>query len=190
MTDHLDALTKDKIELLKRLMIWQADLQMSLSALTFLLEVDNDKKYGFVELRRFKCYETTFVIAYGRTFTKSDGSRHKQLSPKLIGVSLDDEEKEFHERILKARNKKYAHADLDFAHIRLDPIPLKMGEDFSCLVHRVKWDEGLEFIGGMLPYRIQDMISKFQNGLYVKTNDLVEELHDHLPIYLRPDGFD
>ena len=63
MANQLDSVTEDKIEFLKRLMIWQADLQMSRSALEFLLEVDINMKYDYVDLRRFKCYETTFVVS-------------------------------------------------------------------------------------------------------------------------------
>ena len=126
----------------------------------------------------------------GRVFTRSDGSRYQQLSLKRIGVSFEDEEKELHERILNARNKKYAHADLDFAHVRIDAFPMIKRDDFTFLAHRVQWDEGLEFIGDMLTYKVQNWLGKLKLGLYEKTNDLVQELNDHLPIYLRPDNFD
>jgi hypothetical protein len=69
-----DKATADKIEFLKRMMIWHADLQTSLSAITFLNEADENEKYDYIELRRFKCYETAFVVAYGRAFTKSGGA--------------------------------------------------------------------------------------------------------------------
>ncbi len=40
------------------------DLELALSAAAFLSEVDSDKTYNKVELRRFRCYETTVIVAY------------------------------------------------------------------------------------------------------------------------------
>lgn len=71
----------DERELLKRLIIAHGDLQLALSAIIFLgEEVDEHARYSKVELRRFKCFETTFVVAYGRAFTNSNG-RYSQVPP-------------------------------------------------------------------------------------------------------------
>ena len=86
---------EDKIEFLKRLMTCDADLQTSLSAATFMNEADENEKYDYIQLRRFKCYETAFVVAYGRAFTNSKGGRYPKLSLKKIGVDLSEKEKNF-----------------------------------------------------------------------------------------------
>ena len=134
----------DKIELLKRMIVCHADLQTSLSAITFLNEeADENEQYHFIELRRLKCYETTFVIAYGRAFTNSFGSKYKQLELGKIGLRLSEDERTIHDRIIKARSKKYVHSDLAFTHTRIDMDILEInGEGFP--VHHIQWDEGLD----------------------------------------------
>jgi hypothetical protein len=42
------------------------DLQQALSAREFLYECDETQTYSKIELRRFRCYETTLVVAYAR----------------------------------------------------------------------------------------------------------------------------
>ncbi|MDK4724937.1 hypothetical protein [Rhizobium phaseoli] len=81
-------ITNDERDLLTRLLIAHADLQMALSAIAFLAEeFDSEAKYSKIELRRFKCFETTFIVSYGRAFTKSKGSRHDQVSLRVSGLS-------------------------------------------------------------------------------------------------------
>lgn len=179
--------TADKIERLKRMIICHADLQTSLSAITFLNnEASEDEVYDYVELRRLKCYETAFVISYGRAFTKSNGSRHKQLSLKQIGLRLSKEDQALHDRIISARSKKYAHSDMASAHTRIDTHMIDVkGKDFP--IYHIQWDEGLDFIGGLEPFEVMDLISKIMDHLHVVTQDLVDELKDHLPIYITPE---
>lgn len=184
---QLNEATADKIELLKRMVICHADLQMSLSAVTFLDEADENEKYDYVELRRFKCYETAFVISYGRAFTKSHGSNYKQLSLKKIGVTLSDKERILHETIIAARQKKFAHSDLDEAHIRIDMHLIEI-DDFKIPIHRIKWDEGLDFITGLMPLDIMDLIHKIMHALHEATRSLATELEAFLPIYIKPDS--
>ena len=181
----MDKATADKIELLKRMVICHADLQLSLSAITFLNEVDENEKYDYVELRRFKCYETAFVVAYGRAFTNSQGSRYKQLSLKKIGVTLSDKERTLHETIIAARQQKFAHSDLDKAHIRIDMYLIE-SDDFRIPMHRIKWDEGLEFITGFMPYDIMNLTHKIMDALHGATRSLASELEAFLPIYIKP----
>jgi hypothetical protein len=51
-----------------RMMYSPADLQLALSAVTFLSECEWGKPISKVELRRYKCYETTALIAYALAF--------------------------------------------------------------------------------------------------------------------------
>jgi hypothetical protein len=184
--------TADKIERLKRMIICHADLQTSLSAITFLNEeASEDEIYHYVELRRLKCYETAFVIAYGRAFTKNHGSKHTKLSLKKIGLQLSKEETAIHDRIISARSKKYAHSDLASAHTRIDAhmidVKFKDFPIYPIQFHHIQWDEGLNFIGGLEPYAIMDLIRKIIAHLGRATQDLVDELKDHLPIYINPE---
>jgi len=120
MSREGSAPVNDERELLKRLVIAHADLQLALSAITFLgEELDENAQYSKIELRRFKCFETTFIVSYGRAFTKSNG-RYDQLPLKRIGIKLTPKERELHELIIKLRQTVYAHSDEAFAHVRLD----------------------------------------------------------------------
>lgn len=183
----LDKTTSDKIELLKRLVICHGDLQTSLSALTFLGEADENAKYDRVELRRFKCYETAFVVSYGRAFTESKGSKYKQLSFRAIGLKLSEEERSLHEKIISSRQQKYAHSDLTRAHTRIDLyIQDVRGEDFP--FSHIQWDEGLDFIGNYAPIQYMELIRNIMAHLFKTTSTLAYELKDFLPIYIKPNS--
>jgi len=55
---------------LTRLMMSAVDFRYASSTATFLCEeVDWSETYGTEEIRQFKCYETTVVVAYARSFT-------------------------------------------------------------------------------------------------------------------------
>ena len=54
----------------QRLLYSLNDLQQALSASAFLHELDEGEEYSKVDLRRFRCFETTLVIAYTRPFTQ------------------------------------------------------------------------------------------------------------------------
>ncbi|WP_425086726.1 hypothetical protein [Stappia sp.] len=177
--------TADKIELLKRMMICHADLQTALSAITFLDECDRRKEYDRIELRRLKCYETAFVIAYGRAFTESKGSRHKKLSLKKIKIRLSEKEILIHKSIIDARNKKYAHSDLEKSHIRLDLHSIEI-ENFNYSYPHIQFDEGLEFIDEFLVCDIMNMTRKIMQSLSIYTRSLAIDLRDFLPAYIKP----
>lgn len=137
-------------------------------------------------MRRFKCYETSFVIAYGRAFTNSKGGSHSLLSLKKIGLKLSGEELALHQKILEYRQQKYAHSDLSKAHARIDLfIDDVHGKEYP--IPHVQWDEGLDFIEDFEPYRIMDLINKIMAHLLKTTQQLAYELKEHLPIYLMPD---
>ena len=64
LTTRADANMRER---LLRLMMSALDFRHSLSAATFLLEdCDWLKSYQTKDIRRFRCYETTMVVAYGR----------------------------------------------------------------------------------------------------------------------------
>lgn len=71
-------------------MISIQDFQIARSAATFLLEdIDEDARYPLAEMRRFKCYETTMVIAYARPFSMAKGEVGP-LSPKEVNLGRTD----------------------------------------------------------------------------------------------------
>ncbi len=105
---------------LLRLMMSALDFRQALSAATFLLEeVDWSRSYRTEDIRRFKCYETTMVVAYARPFTQARGGA-ASFSWKLIkpAFDLEDAEAAIHARLLDYRNKLHAHSDGDATQIR------------------------------------------------------------------------
>jgi hypothetical protein len=115
-----------------RMMYSLTDLQLALSAITFLSECEWGKPISKVELRRYKCYETTAVIAYTRHFVKSRGGLH--LTFRMFDFYPSDSELELHQEVMTLRNKLIAHSDFDMMrmvseHIK---IPLREGEKVIC----------------------------------------------------------
>jgi hypothetical protein len=171
-------------ELLRRLIISHADLQMALSAITFLSEIDENEKYSKIELRRFKCYEATFVMSYGRAFTKSSGSKFDQVPLKRIGVKLTLSERALHEAIIELRNKVYAHSDEAFAHVRLDMHVIDI-EDRKLLLPHLQFDHGLEFANLFKRIAAVELTRKIMHGLL----DTVRTLGAGMPgtfMYITP----
>ncbi|TAT88215.1 hypothetical protein ELI54_08325 [Rhizobium ruizarguesonis] len=178
-------ITNDERDLLKRLLIAHADLQMALSAMTFLAEeFDAEAKYTKIELRRFKCFETTFVVSYGRAFTKSKGSRYDQVSLRGIGVKLSEKERVLHELIVNLRQKTYAHSDESFAHVRMDVTHIDIPGGTFALPH-LQFDHGLEF--GELFKRVatMDVTHKIMGGLAKTIRGLAEKLPETF-VYVEP----
>jgi hypothetical protein len=88
------------------------DFSVSNSALIFLSEVESDKTYSKADLRRFRCFETTAIIAYARPFSEARG-RVPKLTMNLLGIKLDQEKSTLHSRLIALRNKSFAHSDAD-----------------------------------------------------------------------------
>jgi hypothetical protein len=102
---------------LHRLIYSNWDFQQALSALTFLMEdCDFQARYGRVELRRFRCYETSCIVSFARPFEMSRGQTTVGL--KAIGVRLDDDESRLKDKIVSFRRKVVAHSDEDYMHFR------------------------------------------------------------------------
>ncbi|WP_425665444.1 hypothetical protein [Sinorhizobium fredii] len=171
-------------DLLKRLIISHADLQMALSAITFLCEIDDDATYGKVELRRFKCYETTFVVSYGRAFTKNRGTKFPVVPLKRIGVDLTPSERTLHESILDLRHKVYAHSDEAFTHVRLDMHEMDIGGKTLRYPH-FQFDHGLEFAELFKRIATVELTRKIMDGLYDTVQTLGKSMPDSF-MYITP----
>ena len=103
------------------------DFQQALSSLTFLLEdCDFDKKYSKLELRRFRCYETTAIVSMARPLEQSRGGSTLNLG--AVGIRLSKEEKRLVEKVSNLRRKVFAHSDENEMHFRSGTFQVLDGE--------------------------------------------------------------
>jgi hypothetical protein len=122
------------------------DFQLALSAAAFLGELDENGTYSKVELRRFRCYETTAVISYTRPFSSSLGNVPR-LTLAMTGAQLSDEQQDLHERLMRLRNKVVAHSDAEMMRMRSHAARMEIDSDFSYVFLHPVFDQGLTFVG-------------------------------------------
>jgi len=187
MSKILGLKQENKLEFLRRLCISHADIQMSLSAITFLNDVEKDEQYNYVELRRFKCYETAFIIAYARAFSKNKGGQYPRLDLSKIDFSFSPDQKSLHDKIVKLRDTIFAHSDQDFVNVRLDLFKDNINGKELPLIHS-QFDEGLHYIDFVEMNAIMTMMNSILQALYVKMLSLSVELEKHLPLIISPDS--
>ncbi len=117
------------------------DIQQALSALTFLLEgCDFDAKYNNVDLRRFRCYETTLIISLARPFESTRNGT--TLGLKALGIKLNTDENKLIDKVLHLRRKIIAHSDEEQMHFRSSTFSVLDGE-FN--IPHLQFNEGLHF---------------------------------------------
>jgi hypothetical protein len=129
-----------------RLLYSLSDLQIALSAATFLAECEPEELYTKIELRRFRCYETTAIMAYTRPFSESKGEV-PQLGFKMIGAALSDEQKALHQRLLELRNQVVAHSDSKMMRMLSRAHSIRLDDGFEFVTLETVFDEGLHFSG-------------------------------------------
>ena len=117
-------------------------------------------------MRRFRCYETTMIVAYARPFLDSRG-KIPQLSFKMAGAKLTDEQKGLHRRLLTVRNKVIAHSDTDMMRMLSRAEPITLSDDFELAFFQTVFDEGLEFIGLML-HKLRSLIEVVYGSIFRK----------------------
>jgi hypothetical protein len=164
----------------RRLLYSLNDLQQALSACDFLYECEEAKTYSKIELRRFRCYETTLVVAYTRPFVQSRGAP-APLTLKMIGLKLSKDRQALHDRLMDMRNKIMAHSDSEMMRMTTQPFDVSMqdGEPPLYLIQMV-FDEGITLHGGLL----------------IETNELLHEVYQaiygtlHKELQTNPDLFD
>ncbi|MFD0643729.1 hypothetical protein [Bradyrhizobium sp. GCM10027635] len=153
MTQYADARRR-------RLLYSQNDLQQALSACEFLYDCDEDASYSTADLRRFRCFETTLVVAYTRPFTQSRGGT-PPLTMKMVGLKLSDQKRALHARLVDMRNTMMAHSDEEIMRMTTQPFDVsEEGETPLYLIQSV-FDEGITLIGNLL----------------VETNSLLREVY-------------
>lgn len=162
-----------------RMLYSLGDFQLALSAAEFLKELDPDEPINKVMLRRYRCYETTLIISYGRPFSASDGI--PRLSLKMAGVQLDSKEQALHNKIIRLRNKKIAHSDADMMRMLVKAETFKInGVPVAPYINPV-FDEGVNFLDQDL-FRVIALISKVHLGLLWKLYSEAEENIEHFNI--------
>jgi hypothetical protein len=137
-----------------RLLYSVRDFQIARCAAEFLAECKEERP-SLSELRRFRCYETTMIIAYARPFSVSHG-KVPRLSLEMAGAELTDEQNRLHERVLRVRNIAIAHSDATMMRA------LSEAEFFSTV-----FDEGLEFIGPKL-HELRNLIEIVYGSVFTK----------------------
>jgi hypothetical protein len=141
------------------------DFQLALSATEFLLECNPDQAITVVQLRRYKCYETTAIIAYTRPFSESRGETPR-LSLDLIGVSLDGKQRALHERLMLLRNKVIAHSDSEMMRMAVDIRSVDFGNGDAFPLIAARFDEGLEFVGYEPICEMQTLFNTVYQGVF------------------------
>jgi hypothetical protein len=162
-----------------RLLYSLGDFQLALSAAAFLSECDPEAKYSNVELRRFRCYETTIIIAYTRPFSQSKGGI-PHLSLKMVGATLSAEQKKLHQKLMNLRNKVIAHSDADMMRMVSKAHLTKFDNGFKFVYLQTAFDEGLTFIGDEL-IALDELLHLMFSAMYTK---LLKEAQ------MRPKDFD
>jgi hypothetical protein len=145
----------------RRLLYSLNDLQQALSACDFLYECEETNTYSKIELRRFRCYETTLVVAYTRPFSQSRGAA-AALTLKMIGLKLSKDRQALHDRLMDMRNKIMAHSDSEMMRMTTQPFDVSMqdGEPPVYLI-QIVFDEGITLHGTLL----------------IETNELLHEVY-------------
>lgn len=149
---------------LQRWMISTRDFQIAKSAATFLLEeVDEKAGYPLAEIRKFKCYETTMVVAYARPFSMAKGPVGP-LSEKEAGLRKSDPFYTLHSRLIHERNTLFGHSDAE--HVDMRVWNIKVDDDFSFPLPR--FGEHLSFTMAEVD-QIHEQMSVFMGNLTRRT---------------------
>ncbi|PZR31478.1 hypothetical protein [Caulobacter segnis] len=125
-----------------RLVYSLRDLELANSALAFLDELDVTARCSKIELRRYRCFLESAVIAYWRPFAAADGL--PALGFEALGVVPTAEQQALHERLRIFRNKVVAHSDPKQMRVLLTAH--KAHVDHDAQMPFLVIDEGLEFL--------------------------------------------
>ena len=114
------------------------DFQQALSAITFLLEdCEFEEKHNNITLRRFRCYESNFIISMARPFEKSKSGT--TIGLRALGINLSKNQKLLVEKILNLRRKIIAHSAEEEMHFKVSTFPVDEKLNFP----NFQFDEGL-----------------------------------------------
>lgn len=157
------------------------DFQQALSALTFLLEECNfECRYSRIQLRRFRCFETTVIVAFSRPFAPSRG-RHT-LGLRALGVTLTDDELQLKSRVLSLRAKIIAHSDEELMHFKGVTIHF---EDSSVAMPVILYQETLYLEQAEL-VALEALLKKLIHGIATKVFHIAQSQPERLNVYKSP----
>ena len=137
------------------------DFQQALSALTFLLEeCEFDKKYNVVDLRKFRCFETTLIVSFARPFKTGRGREELDLSS--IGYELTAEESDLKDKLIRLRDKVVSHSDeeeMEYRTFSIQPF-----EDHDVRLPVARFQEAL-YLEKAEIYKIENLLKKINRAL-------------------------
>lgn len=148
-----------------RLLYSMRDIRIAMSAADFLYECDPDEAVSSIDLRRYKCYETTAIIAYARPFSESVGGFPK-LSFKMVNLRLDARMLALHNKLIELRNQVIAHSDAEMMRMAVRLDDLEIGADVRMPLISTVFDEGLDFVGFSSVSRILDLFHTVHFAIY------------------------
>lgn len=134
-----------------RLLYSLGDFQLALSACEFLYECDPQSRYSKIELRRFRCFETSLIIAYGRPFSQSEGGV-PSLTLKMAKAELTEQQQALHRRLVRMRNKIIAHSDREMMRMTTQTFDVPLGDDDNgqkFIFIQSVFDEGITLLGDL-----------------------------------------
>lgn len=166
---------------LNRLMLSGRDFQQALSAATFLIE-ESDEARGLAGLRRLRCFETNMVVSYARPFSQAYGDvRPLKLSD--LDLEMKKGWQDMHERLVRLRNKLFAHSDADAVPMSVTVLNAIMGDgrpDFPFVMPR--FDEHLTFTDEEV-WLIQDICRQALHATLEKTQTLGIDFRDRFHVH-------
>jgi hypothetical protein len=156
-----------------RLLYSLGDFQLALSACEFLYECDPQSRYNKIELRRFRCFETTLVIAYSRPFSQSEGSV-PPLTLKMAKAVFTEQEKALHRRLIRMRNKIIAHSDRELMRMTTQTFDMPLRDDeengLRFVFVQSVFDEGITLLGDLL-IDTNELLHKLYQSIYKTLSD-------------------
>jgi hypothetical protein len=152
-------------EISHRLIYSSWDFQQALSSLTFLLEeCEYDKKYNKVEIRRFRCFETTLIVSFARPFKAGRGRKNLDLSK--VGFIFTEKDMILKNKLIKLRDKVISHSDEEEMHY--NTYSFKPFDDSNIRMPMMEFNESLYLLESevreieRLLHRIIDKLAKYK----------------------------
>ncbi|MDO9013235.1 MAG: hypothetical protein Q7U84_00430 [Polynucleobacter sp.] len=167
---------------LLRLVYSQWDFQQALSALIFLLEeCDFEERYSAIQLRRFRCYESSIIISFARPFEVSRGKT--ALGLKAIGIELSPSERQLRDRVMDLRRKVVAHSDEGAMHFK--GVILQPFDDVGIKVPLFKFQETLHLAqDDVRP--LETLLRKLTHAIAAILFQLAQVSPERLEVYKAP----
>lgn len=158
------------------------DFQLALSALTFLsAECDYSAKCSMVDLRRFRCYEHTAIVAAARPFKAGRG--RAALDTRSFGVELSLAEERVLNKVITLRDKVVAHSDKEKMHFRISNHPPFL--DSLIRMPLVVFEESL-LLDAADATSVAELLRRLLHGLAGTIFDIAQCQPERVDFYMHP----